>query len=94
MKIIVLSVPLKSGIASDPEQSKPQIEYSDHNFGAKQMESVFTGLWAKNLKNEEGWASENIKLTSHSGTHMDAPYHFITQYKMTAIQCLQLMRFH
>ncbi|WP_394457232.1 cyclase family protein (plasmid) [Leuconostoc suionicum] len=76
MKIIDLSVPLKSGIASDPEQSKPQIEYSDHNFGAKQMESVFTGLWAKNLKNEEGWASENIKLTSHSGTHMDAPYHF------------------
>lgn len=75
MKIIDLSVPLQSGITSDPELSKPEIEYYDHKFGAKQMESVFTGLSAKDLKNEEGWASENMRITSHSGTHMDAPYH-------------------
>lgn len=76
MKIIDLSVPLQSGIISDPEISKPEIEYSNHDFGAKQMESVFRALNAKDLKNEKGWASESIKLTSHSGTHMDAPYHF------------------
>ncbi|MBZ6013686.1 cyclase family protein [Leuconostoc gelidum subsp. gelidum] len=76
MKIIDLSVSLKAGIPSDPKEAKPEIEYSDHTAGARQMASVFKGLNTKNLKNEEGWASENLKLTSHSGTHMDAPYHF------------------
>lgn len=76
MQIIDLSVSLKSGIMSDPEETKPEIKYSNHKAGAKQMASVFTGLKIKDLKNEEGWATESIYLSSHSGTHMDAPYHF------------------
>ncbi|WP_224142942.1 hypothetical protein [Leuconostoc gasicomitatum] len=54
MNIIDLSVSLKAGIASDPKEAKPEIEYTDHVAGAKQMASVFKGINTKDLKNEEG----------------------------------------
>lgn len=75
-QIIDLSVPLKAGIASDPEQQLPKIEYSDHATGAKQMAAIFNGLNPNDLPEGQGWAAEEMKITTHSGTHMDAPYHF------------------
>lgn len=75
-QVIDLSVPLKAGIASDPEQQIPKIEYIDHVTGAKQMATIFLGLNPRDLPGGEGWAAEDMKITTHSGTHMDAPYHF------------------
>lgn len=75
-QIIDLSVPIKAGIASDPKTQLPQIYYSDHAAGAHQMVSVFPGLNIKDLPNEQGWAVENLKINTHSGTHIDAPYHY------------------
>merc|ERR1711991_1229663 len=30
----------------------------------------------KDLPVEEGWAVENLKISTHNGTHLDAPYHY------------------
>ena len=28
------------------------------------------------MPGEEGWAVENLKISTHNGTHLDAPYHY------------------
>lgn len=40
------------------------------------MVSMFPGLSAADLPESQGWAVEDIELTTHSGSHMDAPWHY------------------
>ncbi len=75
-RIIDISVALKAGIASDPPMMLPQIDYVDHRQSAAQVASMFPGLREDQLPDGEGWAVENISLSTHNGTHLDAPYHF------------------
>jgi len=75
-RIVDLSVPLKNGIASDPPGHLPDIEYIDHHQSAEDMLSSFPGATVADLPDGEGWAIEKIQLTTHNGTHLDAPYHF------------------
>jgi kynurenine formamidase len=55
---------------------QPEITYIDHETGVKGMVASFPGLTAEELPDAEGWAVETIKLSTHNGTHLDAPYHF------------------
>lgn len=73
-----ISVPLQSGIASDPPGHCPQITYIDHRQSAKDVVSFFPGAREEDLPDGEGWAIEKITLTTHGGTHLDAPYHYAT----------------
>eukprot|EP00931_Biecheleriopsis_adriatica_P010380 TRINITY_DN111456_c0_g1_i1.p1 TRINITY_DN111456_c0_g1~~TRINITY_DN111456_c0_g1_i1.p1 ORF type:complete len:292 (+),score=32.30 TRINITY_DN111456_c0_g1_i1:184-1059(+) len=75
-KVIDLSVPIKRGIPSDPPQLLPQVDYTLHDEGAVQMASFFPGLLASQLPGMDGWALETLKLTTHAGTHVDAPWHY------------------
>lgn len=75
-RIIDLSVTLKMGIASDPPEVLPQIDYVDHRAGAVQLAKMFPGLSVDDLPGQEGWAAEFVRMSTHSGTHMDAPYHY------------------
>ena len=75
-KFIDLSVALETGIVSDPPMALPEIEYVDHAMSADQICSFFSGLDKKDLPGEEGWAVENLKISTHNGTHLDAPYHY------------------
>ena len=54
----------------------PEIDYIDHAQGAEQMKDFFPGVRKEQLPGGLGWALEFIKLTTHSGTHLDAPYHY------------------
>lgn len=74
-RIIDISVALEAGIASDPPFMLPRIEYSAHADTAAQVASFFPGLTAEDLPGGEGWAVETLKLSTHNGTHLDAPYH-------------------
>mgnify|MGYP001156755892 FL=1 len=75
-KFIDLSVSLQEGIKSDPDFMLPKINYHHHNETAEEMISFFPGLKKEDLPNGEGWAMETITVSTHNGTHMDAPYHY------------------
>lgn len=75
-KFIDLSVSLQEGIKSDPDFMLPKINYHHHNETAEEMISFFPGLKKDNLPGGEGWAMETITVSTHNGTHMDAPYHY------------------
>lgn len=75
-KIIDLSIAIESNLPSDPEMMVPQIDYITHEQGADQMEMFFPGLKKEQLPKGLGWAVEFLHLTTHSGTHLDAPFHY------------------
>lgn len=71
-----IGICIEDGLPSDPEMMIPEIQYVDHEAGAKQMEAFFPGLKKADLPKGLGWSLEFLKLTTHSGTHLDAPYHY------------------
>jgi kynurenine formamidase len=75
-RFLDLSVALESGIASDPPGFEPQITYVDHKTGAQQMVTMFPGLKTEDLPDAEGWSVEFLRMNTHNGTHMDAPWHY------------------
>ncbi|OYN95580.1 cyclase [Enemella evansiae] len=75
-EFVDLSVPLMSGIRSDPPGHEPEITYLDHQQTADDMLQFFPGATREDLPDGEGWAIERIQLTTHNGTHLDAPYHY------------------
>jgi kynurenine formamidase len=75
-KLIDISVPLENDVAADPPGRGPSIEYRDHRQGAAEAVQVFPGLQESDLPDREGWAVEAVRLSTHNGTHLDAPYHF------------------
>jgi kynurenine formamidase len=79
MKFIDLSIPIinPEEYLFDPPLTQPHIEYRDHERGAEEMGFVFPKLNPKeHLPDGKGWATETITLGTHSGTHMDAPWHY------------------
>jgi kynurenine formamidase len=75
-RFVDLSLPIESGLPSDPPMMIPKIEYIQHAQGAEQMKGFFPGVTEEQLPKGLGWALEFVHLTTHSGTHLDAPYHY------------------
>ena len=75
-RFIDLSVALEQGIASDPPSMLPRIDYRSHGDTAAEMAAFFPGLTVDQLPSGEGWAVEGLTISTHNGTHLDAPYHF------------------
>jgi len=75
-KLIDISVPLENDVAADPPGRGPAIEYRGHKAAVAEIIGFFPGLKPEDLPDGEGWAVEHIKLSTHNGTHLDAPYHF------------------
>lgn len=76
MRIIDLSVALDDNPANEPPGYPPRIEYIDHRQSAPDVCAFFPGMEPADLPEGEGWAIERIQLTTHNGTHLDAPYHY------------------
>ncbi len=76
VKIIDLSIAIEAGLPSDPPPMIPAIDYVDHKAGAEQMKDFFPGVKTEQLPEGLGWSLETLTLTTHSGTHLDAPYHY------------------
>jgi kynurenine formamidase len=74
-KIIDLSVPLTAGIRSDPPGLEPKIDYMAHDEGALEFERMF-GIPVDRQLEGKGAAAERCSITTHNGTHMDAPWHY------------------
>jgi kynurenine formamidase len=75
-RFIDLSIAIEANLPSDPPMMIPRIDYVDHSQGAEQMKDFFPGVRKEQLPGGLGWALEFIALTTHSGTHLDAPYHY------------------
>lgn len=74
-RLVDISVALEPDIASDPPMMLPDIAYMAHGDTAGQVAGFFPGLEPEDLPGGEGWAIEFLKLSTHNGTHLDAPYH-------------------
>ena len=75
-RFVDLSISIESDLPSDPPIMIPKIQYLDHAAGAEQMKEFFPGVSKEQLPRGFGWAVEFLTLTTHSGTHLDAPYHY------------------
>jgi kynurenine formamidase len=75
-RIVDLSVPLANDIPADPPMQKPLIEYIDHQTSLPMILSFFPGLKAEDLPDGQGWAVEQVRISTHNGTHLDAPWHY------------------
>jgi kynurenine formamidase len=75
-RIIDLSVPLEHNAVSEPMPA--HIHYVRHGEeGLEQMQRFF-GVRPEDLvwSNGQGWAIEEVRAITHTGTHVDAPYHY------------------
>lgn len=75
-RILDLSVALDPEVPADPPPLRPKVTYIGHEEGARHLTAIFPGLTPDDLPDREGWAVEDMVLTTHSGTHMDAPWHY------------------
>ncbi len=75
-RFIDLAIALENDIPSDPPNMIPKITYVTHKEGAAQMKMFFPGATDDDLPDGLGWSDEEITLTTHSGSHLDAPYHY------------------
>jgi len=75
-RIIDISMHLENDVISDPPPFSPKIKYMDHEMTFPQMAPFFPGLNKEDLPDGAAWAVEKVELTTHNGTHLDAPYHF------------------
>ncbi len=76
MQFIDLSIPITNDVVSDPPVMRPQMSYMTHENTWEQIAMFFPGLTKDDLPDGEGWAVESLTLSTHNGTHMDAPWHF------------------
>ncbi|GGF30479.1 cyclase family protein [Subtercola lobariae] len=76
MRFIDISIPIQNDVPADPPVQKLNIEYSAHEETAAQIASMFPGLNPEDLPGGLGWAVEKITLSTHNGTHVDAPWHY------------------
>ena len=75
-RFIDLSVPLEHNAVSEPMPA--QIRYITHAAEGLQQMKQFFDIKAEELvySNGLGWAIEEIQAIIHTGTHVDAPYHY------------------
>jgi len=77
-RIVDISVALTAGIASDPPHMLPKIDYVDHHQSAPSI-AAYMGVPVSALPEGEYAAVERVEISTHNGTHLDAPYHFFSR---------------
>ena len=76
-RFVDLSIYLENDVITDPPFMRPKIEYQRHGDTMGEAARFFPGLTMENMPGGEGFAAaETVALSTHNGTHLDAPYHF------------------
>lgn len=76
-KFIDISITLENDVVTDPPFMRPEIRYETHHATMKELGHFFPRVTAEQVPGGEGFgAAEWVTLTTHNGTHLDAPYHF------------------
>jgi kynurenine formamidase len=76
-RFVDLSITLCNDVVSDPPFMRPEITYQTHSETMAEANHFFPGVAAEQMPGAEGFAAvELITLSTHNGTHLDAPWHF------------------
>ena len=75
-KFVDLSMLLEEDLPSDPPVQIPKIQRLNHKDTAPQMGQYFPGATVDDLPEGNGWAIDFVQCCTHSGTHLDAPWHY------------------
>lgn len=76
VRFLDLSVPIENGQSVDYIENQPQITYIAHRETVGAWQKRYPPLDPKVLPNEEAYSIERVLLTTHNGTHVDAPWHY------------------
>jgi kynurenine formamidase len=76
-RFIDLSITLDNDVVTDPPFLRPTIKYQTHLETVAEAQVFFKGIEAGDFPGGQGFAAaEWVTLTTHNGTHLDAPWHF------------------
>lgn len=75
-RFVDLSIYLENDVLSDPPPLAPKITYQQHADTVDEFVAMLPGTTAADYPDGEAAASEWVTLTTHNGTHLDAPWHF------------------
>lgn len=82
-RLVDLSIPIRPPAPDEMDPSlvaglAAEITYLNHDDTRALVSSHF-GCAPDDLHDGKGWATERIRISSHSGTHVDAPWHYTPQ---------------
>ncbi|MEQ3554387.1 cyclase family protein [Pseudonocardia nematodicida] len=75
-RYIDISMSLENGVPADPPGYEFRIDYTSHQDTVPMLQRRYEGLQADELPNSEAFALETVHLSTHNGTHVDAPWHY------------------
>jgi kynurenine formamidase len=75
-RFIDLSIYLENDVLSDPPPLAPKITYQKHADTLPEFMAMLPGTRPEDYPDGEAAAAEWVTLTTHNGTHLDAPWHF------------------
>lgn len=76
-RILDLSIALDPDVVTDPPFMRPSITRQTHAETVDEAAMFFPGITADRMAGGEGFAaSETLTLSTHNGTHLDAPWHY------------------
>jgi kynurenine formamidase len=76
-RFVDLSIYLENDVITDPPFMRPRITYQTHGETMRELNHFFPGVNAEDVPGAEGFAAaEMVTMSTHNGTHLDAPYHF------------------
>ena len=78
-RIVDISMTLENGVPADPPGYEFEIEYKTHQDTLPMLQRRYEGLRPEELPNSEAFALETVHLSTHNGTHVDAPWHYSSQ---------------
>jgi kynurenine formamidase len=72
-----LSITLDPDVITDPPFMRPKITYQTHRETVAEAQFFFPGVTAEQFPGGEGFAAaESVTMSTHNGTHLDAPWHY------------------
>jgi len=75
-RLVDISIALDNDVIADPPPMRPRITYRHHGETVGDIALFFPGLKPSDLPDGAGWAVEQAALSTHNGTHLDAPWHY------------------
>ncbi|MCB1394916.1 MAG: cyclase family protein [Rhodobacter sp.] len=75
-RIVDLSIYLENDVLSDPPPLAPKITYQSHRDTLGEFQHLYPGTKPSDYPDGEAAAAEKLEVTTHNGTHLDAPWHY------------------